>query len=694
MQNYTWKHYATNGITPPIADNSRLAYYDGSLYLWGTYKEYNSIKGELFRYDLSSESWSIVETLSDDISYIQGHGMFTYNTDLYIINGYELRTGEFHNRIHHLNLDAENKVWEEATNPEVNRNKAAFAYVCEGDILYMFGGLSKEGQTNQLLEINLKLIEESTELSKSMRVPTARYGHSMEVYNDKLYIFGGVDKYGSDLIDMTTFDIKTETWTPLLIHSNHAPVARSEFAYTRMGEILVIFGGSSGSVLLGDMHYFNLRTQEWKAVEPKSQRVPSNRKGACMAAAGNTIFIFGGISNEGYSNELWAFESGSNTYTLLEPFGNYPSKSARGKCRAFISNEEIIFETYLGETDGRQPLIDIHQYNLAQKTWIMISKPNYLNIERSQASALFFGNKLLVAGGSFWNFIVKNTVYIYDFISQEIPDYPINLPFSIYNGASIYYKNKLYMHGGGASLNSLPLPDIPINHLVIIDLDDECTQDKEFCKSKCSPGTYYSDGECMACPKGTFKDFLGPEECTKCAKGYYSDAKGADSPIFCKPCPLYTFNLNEGEDKCYNCPSGIDCSTDNIEFKHQQSTESYQPDIYNSYEDIVSEYSMIFNIVISLISFIVIISLFSFMKTRRILTNLDMYTLQHNYKLDHPMVARKTIIGGIASISFIVVAMSIVFSMGLTYGLDNIVETKALVPLVVLEQEYGSVISI
>jgi hypothetical protein len=106
--------------------------------------------------------------------------------------------------------------------------------------------------------------------------------------------------------------------------SNITPLTRSEFAYTRVGEILVIFGGSSNGVLLWDLYITNLSNQESSLVEPSSGLTPSGRKGACMAGAGGYLFIFGGITVEGYSNELWMFNLASNNYELLKSQGNTP----------------------------------------------------------------------------------------------------------------------------------------------------------------------------------------------------------------------------------------------------------------------------------------------------------------------------------------------------------------------------------
>jgi N-acetylneuraminic acid mutarotase len=620
--------------------------------------------------------------------------MCVYEESLFLINGYNPRIGDFTNKIYRINLESEDQIWENIYIEESNQPAGNSGYFCDKDKLYLFGGVHSGGVTNHLLNISLSSSKKNVvELSKKMITPIARYGHGMVAYDDKLYIFGGIDKEGNYLLSMETYNIKIEKWQSFAINSSHSPAPRVDFAYTRTGEILVIFGGESDAGLLADMHYFNLRTLVWKAIEPKSNMNPNPRSGSCMAAAGDIIFIFGGVNKDGYSNELWIFDSGTSKYEMVNPNGVLPIRTQYGHCKAFLESGNVIFETYLGETIGKKPINAIYQYNYSFNTWTEIKENSFETTIRSQASALHFGSQLLVAGGSFRAYQVSNQISIYDITTNEYT-LSAELPFHLYNAASVYYKNKLYIHGGGANFNDLPLTDIPINHLVVVDLDDECTQNQEFCISKCSPGTYFTNGECKACSEGTFKESIGAEECTKCRVNFYSDTEGADFIRFCKPCPVNTFNVNEGESRCYDCPSGTDCSLDAKKYNHIKTTESYQPDLYKSGEDIVEEYSMIFNIVLSLISLLVIISFLSFIKTRSLLTELDMYTLEHNYHLDGPMVARKTIIGGAATIVFLVFAVSIVFNMGLTYGVDNIAETKALVPLVALEQDHGSVISI
>jgi hypothetical protein len=479
----------------------------------------------------------------------------------------------------------------------------------------------------------------------------------------------------------------------LVIKSNKFPTPRSEFAYTRIGEILVIYGGESDSVLLGDIHYLNLRTQEWKSVESKSTGNPTNRKGSCMAAANDSIFIFGGITNQGYSNELWMFDSGSGTYTLLDSFGDIPIQSARGGCKAYINKDkDVIFETYLGESAGSQPSSSIYSYNISQKVWTEVKAHTNQNFSRSQAAVLYLENSLLVAGGTFWSFRSQNEIYIYDSVTQ-ITQKVGTLPYRIYNAGSVYYKNKLYIHGGGASFNSLPIPESPMNNLIVIDLSDPCTENTVFCEENCSPGSYYTNEGCIECPVGYYNEEFRSIKCKPCPAGYFSNTRNADSSRFCKPCSKNSLNNKEGQAMCFDCPANIDCSTYNtisqLSSYGNKDTITIHPSIFKTKEETVSSYTSSFNLSLAIFSTILLLLLISFHKTREFITNLDYYSFAHNYS--GIMVVRQTFLGGLSTAIFLIIGTSIAFTMGISYGMDNITETKALVPSIILEGEYGSV---
>lgn len=327
---------------------------------------------------------------------------------------------------------------------------------------------------------------------------------------------------------MWTFDLETEDWETYLAKSDIAPSPRSEFAHARNGEILIIFGGNTDSGLVGDMHILELRDKLWKNVEIKSTDKPSARKGACMAVEKGNIYIFGGITDSGYSNELWMFDSGSYTYNLIVPNGKMPPLSARGNCKSYTdSNNQLIFEVFMGESQNRKSISSVYRYNTQKNLWSeVMGYDDYKPFSRSQTSAIYLNNKLLIAGGSRDNFHAHNEVFIVDTDSPDNNFYQVlELPEHSYNAASVFYKNKLYIHGGAANFGSLPLPNIPKNNLTVIQLDDDCRESKGLCKSTCSKGSYFIDDQCLACPEGSYSDLLESQQCTLCEVGNYSEKK-------------------------------------------------------------------------------------------------------------------------------------------------------------------------
>ena len=108
------------------------------------------------------------------------------------------------------------------------------------------------------------------------------------------------------MIDIWKFNINTEIWEPYAAQGSQ-PSARSEFAHARNGESIIIFGGRGNEGLLADIHMISLRTNQWVKLDLSKDSRPTPRKAACMASVDSKFFIYGGISDTGYMNELWEF---------------------------------------------------------------------------------------------------------------------------------------------------------------------------------------------------------------------------------------------------------------------------------------------------------------------------------------------------------------------------------------------------
>ena len=62
----------------------------------------------------------------------------------------------------------------------------------------------------------------------------------------------------------------------------------------------------------------------------------------------------------------------------------------------------------------------------------------------------------------------------------------------------------------------------------------------------------------------------------------------------------------------------------------------------------------------------------------------DLYTKEHSDELLKPIILQKTFIGGLFSLIFLGAAIFVIGSTIMAYMMDNIIETKALMPVLVL----------
>ena len=107
------------------------------------------------------------------------------------------------------------------------------------DFLYIFGGKKLDGtSSNELFMIDPN--NGQSELVKvDHQVPPPRYDHSAIVYNDKMYIFGGVSGK-SDSSDLYCFNFEDHTWIKVLTSLNPS----SNHTCAIVGEYMFIIGGS------------------------------------------------------------------------------------------------------------------------------------------------------------------------------------------------------------------------------------------------------------------------------------------------------------------------------------------------------------------------------------------------------------------------------------------------------------------
>jgi hypothetical protein len=174
---FTWTKLSDSESGPEI-NFRRITYYDGSLY--------THVKDHMYIYNLNTSSWTSIIPKGESDFDIYFHNQCIYEGSLYLIKGID---------IYKIDLSNHRYEVQEISIPKEGMAELSSGYDCVENQVYIFGGDSvSNGFFNTLSIIDLSSQNlEFQILTNNMNVPTARRGHAMEAYNDKLYIFGGVD---------------------------------------------------------------------------------------------------------------------------------------------------------------------------------------------------------------------------------------------------------------------------------------------------------------------------------------------------------------------------------------------------------------------------------------------------------------------------------------------------------------------
>jgi len=689
VETLTWSKYTSGGDYTKIEMDSQIVYYQGKLYLYGGR---NTRDSRLYIYNFSTQLWSYIVTTNPPANR-ELFGVALLGDYLYCLPGWGGVVEYDERDIKRINLRTGTTEWETleidpVAEKEANFPRDSYGLAISGSVVYFACGWREDGILNNIvkLDLNSRPLKYQKLSEKSMN-PISRTNHSMHAIGTKLYVFGGQGEEGK-LNDMWSFDIQTNRWSPVNMEGV-VPEPRSGYSSCTVGDRIYLFGGEGTNQLYQDFHIFDANSLEWSSVTGVDW--PSARKDACMACSFPYFGIFGGTTVNGYDGDLYYIDLRYKNVTLLstaEEDKAGPGTLAHSECWAYPSGDDVVMMVAIGETLGETPNEAIFTYSLNQQSWQKVGKTQSM----SQAAAISTGNKLLIAGGEKWGFVPYLEVYTYDIASGETTVLG-KLSKSFYNGGSAYLKTSMYLHGGADNTSKKFRPAIPSMNFIRLEMNEYC--ETGGCNWPCSPGTYLKQqGLCEFCPAGTYNDEFGASYCKKCPVGTESNRVGNSEYRQCYPCNENFYNPNEGASYCRLCPSGYTCSIGNavptIEFAKSEKIFSKQPSSYTEKTGDVETIISSFQATMITIGGIVIVVFFVLDQEKRwYFQKIDLYTKNHNHFIDEIMYVRARPLGGLFSVIFILIALIFVFSNVIIYERDNIQETKALVPLVTLEEEYS-----
>ncbi|XP_077114034.1 attractin-like protein 1 isoform X1 [Ranitomeya variabilis] len=313
--------------------------------------------------------------------------------------------------------------------PSVGR--ASHKAVMHGKFMWVIGGYAFNYSSFQMvLNYNVESsIWNVVPVSPAQTAPHQRYGHSLALHQDEIYMYGGKIEAGGGNVtnELWVFDISSKSWstrTPqVLNHGQHYAVeghtAHILELESREVAMVVIFGYSSIYGYISNVQEYYLRSNTWL--------VPETRGAIVQGGYGHTsvydpitksAYVHGGYkalpgNKYGLVDDLYRYEVNTRTWMILKEsaLSRYLHSSV------LISGAMLVFG---GNTHNDTSLsngakcfsADFLAYDIACDEWKVLQNPNlHRDVNRFGHSAVVSNGSMFIFGG--FSSVLLNDILVY-----------------------------------------------------------------------------------------------------------------------------------------------------------------------------------------------------------------------------------------------------------------------------------------
>lgn len=273
------------------------------------------------------------------------HSSVLYKSKMYIFGGHNPDPGS--NLINDLKnelfeLDFKTNTWRQIEGPNFPY-RTEHSSVCTQGRMLIFGGYSGlGGYKNDIVVCDLENGFKWETIPPKGDFPSARSAHSICLYNNKVFLFGGWDGRTSNN-NFYKFNISKGTWKKVKF-TGQPPDARRSHGAVVIDDSMFIFGGYDGQRNVPPvLHRFNFTTKSWSTEEAKGQP-PCGRSRTKVLHYHNTIAVFGGWDRVNHFQK-W-HEYNLETRTWHERDVDFPGKGVGQHSAVIYNNTVYVFGGY------------------------------------------------------------------------------------------------------------------------------------------------------------------------------------------------------------------------------------------------------------------------------------------------------------------------------------------------------------
>ncbi|MCJ1479606.1 hypothetical protein MMC13_008292 [Lambiella insularis] len=249
-ENYTPKILHTGGNKPACLVNASVTYCgNNQIYAFGGFDQYtDEVYNHVLKLDLGSLQWSLVDNYGDIPGVRMGHTACLWQGDKLLIHGGENEHREFLSDV--VIFDLKTAHW---TSPDIRgpipMGRARHAAAVYDEKLFILGGLT--GNATYTLDEVCYLDLKTWTWSRSWSF-VGRFDHTAWVWGGRMWVFGGLgpdmertgELWWLDLKSSPAFKTAPEYGLSPRIHTRVAPSPRSPFAQFNQPQPMVT--GSTG----------------------------------------------------------------------------------------------------------------------------------------------------------------------------------------------------------------------------------------------------------------------------------------------------------------------------------------------------------------------------------------------------------------------------------------------------------------
>ena len=329
-------------------------------------------------------------------------------------------------------------------------------------------------------------------LKKEPSFLSSRQGYSLNLYNNKVILFGGDKNETLYYNDLYQFDLITLTWNNITTYGE-IPSNRSDHSSVIIGNKLWIYGGKNVNGYLNDLYTLDLDNLIWKKhlfiYNLKNDNIYYGRSGHGAVVTDfnktNSILIFGGINQNGFLNDILIIDIVYEKVTVIKNNKNYPYP--REHSAIWIYNKTKLY-IYGGYTEGKT-LDDTSYFDLLTFKWKSIDNVNENPHQREGIGYFSLNDYIIIHGG----YSIKEKKYYKDtFVfnnsknkwkrieNNGINNLPLKQP------KMLYYDNKLLMFGENGKNE----------YWLFMNIDEKCVNNcgKEYNRGICRKGGCFCFG--------------------------------------------------------------------------------------------------------------------------------------------------------------------------------------------------------